>query len=215
MTANHGLRLLNTFYRYEVNLVWVWRGWEVLIISSSMSPGRNPLKILRLCPVPTASEWWYGMVLWHYDCQPWLKAFKHFLYVWSESGMSMKWMGGPNHILQHVPKEKPTENPTTVPTPSRVMVWCCTLMATHHTWNMLNTFYMYELDLILVWRGWEVLIISYSMSPGRNPLKILRLCPLLQSDGNGMVWCCGIMTASHGWRLLNTFYRYEVNLVWV
>ena len=32
-------------------------------------------------------------------------------------------MGGPNHILQHVPSEKPTENPTTVPTPSRVMVW--------------------------------------------------------------------------------------------
>ena len=32
-------------------------------------------------------------------------------------------MGGPNHILQHVPSEKPTENPTTVPTPSRAMVW--------------------------------------------------------------------------------------------
>ena len=110
MTASHGWRLLNTFYRYEVNLVRVWSGWAVLIISYSMSPRRNPLKILRLCPVPTASEWWYGMVLWHYDCQPWLKAFKHFLYVWSESGMSMKWMGGPNHILQHVPKEKPTEN---------------------------------------------------------------------------------------------------------
>ena len=31
----------------------------------------------------------------------------------------MKWMGGRNHILQHVPNEKPTENPTTVPTPSR------------------------------------------------------------------------------------------------
>ena len=37
--------------------------------------------------------------------------------------MSMKWMGGPNHILQHVPSEKPTQNPTTVPTPSRVLVW--------------------------------------------------------------------------------------------
>jgi len=38
--------------------------------------------------------------------------------------MNMKLMGGPNHILQHVPSEKPTENPTTVPTPSKVMVWC-------------------------------------------------------------------------------------------
>ena len=29
---------------------------------------------------PTPSRGWYGMVWWHYDCQPWLKAFKHFLY---------------------------------------------------------------------------------------------------------------------------------------
>jgi len=33
--------------------------------------------ILR--PSPPLLEGWYGMVLWHYDCQPWLKAFKHFL----------------------------------------------------------------------------------------------------------------------------------------
>ena len=38
----------NTFYMYKVNLVWVWRGWEVAIISYSMSPGRNLLKILPL-----------------------------------------------------------------------------------------------------------------------------------------------------------------------
>ena len=76
MAASHGWRLLNTFHRYEVNLVWVWSGWEVPIISYSMSPVRTPLKILRLAQ---PLEWWYSMVLWHYDCQPWLKAFKHFL----------------------------------------------------------------------------------------------------------------------------------------
>ena len=36
-------------------------------------------------------------------------------------------MGGPNHILQHVPNElaneTPTENPTTGPTPFKVMLW--------------------------------------------------------------------------------------------
>ena len=85
--------------------------------------GRNmqPRKILRLCPLPL--EWWYGMVLHPYGHPPHIKHFKHLFYVWSESGMSMKWMGGPNHILQHVPREKPTENPTTVPTPFRMMVW--------------------------------------------------------------------------------------------
>ena len=77
ITASHGWRLLNTFYRYEVDLVWVWSGWEVLIISYSMSPVRTPLRILRLAH--SLLEWWYSMVLWQYGCQPWLKAFKHFL----------------------------------------------------------------------------------------------------------------------------------------
>ena len=36
--------------------------------------------------------------------------------------MSMKWMGGLNHILQHVPSENPTQIPTTQPTPLGVMV---------------------------------------------------------------------------------------------
>ena len=34
--------------------------------------------------------------------------------------MSMKWMGGSNYILHHVPSENPTQNPTTTthqPTP--------------------------------------------------------------------------------------------------
>jgi hypothetical protein len=90
MTASHGWRLLNTFYMYEMNLVRVWRGRGVAIISYSMSPVRNHDKILR--PSPPLLEWWYGMVLWHYDCQPWLKAFTHFLCVWNESGKSMKWI---------------------------------------------------------------------------------------------------------------------------
>ena len=37
--------------------------------------------------------------------------------------MSMQGMGGPNHILQHIPSENPTQNPTTQPTPFGVMVW--------------------------------------------------------------------------------------------
>ena len=90
MAASHGWSLLNTFYRYEVDLVWVWSGCEVLIISYSMSPVRTPLRILRLAH--SLLEWWYSMVLWQYGCQPWLKAFKHFLYVWSGSGVSMKWI---------------------------------------------------------------------------------------------------------------------------
>ena len=57
-----------------------------------------------------------------YDCSPQIKYVKHLLYVCTGSGESMQGMGGPNHILQHVPSENPTENPTTGPTPLGVMV---------------------------------------------------------------------------------------------
>jgi len=124
MTTSHGWRLLNTLYRCEVNLVRVWRGWEVPIISYSMSPVRNHDKILR--PSPHLLEWWYGMVLWHYDYQPWLKAFKHI--------------------------------------------------------------YRYEVNLVRVWRGWEVVIISYSMSPVRNYDKIL-----LRPSPHLLEWWYGIV----------------------
>jgi hypothetical protein len=65
----------------------------------------------------------------------------------------MKWMGGCNHILQHVPSEKLTENPTTGPPPFGVMVWCCGIMTASHGRRLLNTFYRYEVNLVWVWSG--------------------------------------------------------------
>ena len=61
-----------------------------------------------------------GMVFHPYGHPPQIKHAKHLLYVWSGSGMSMKWMGGRNHILQHV---RCTQYPTTQSTPFRLMVW--------------------------------------------------------------------------------------------
>jgi hypothetical protein len=74
---------------------------------------------------------------------------------------------------------------------------------------MSNAFYMYEVDLVWVCRGWEVPIISYSMSPVRNPLKILQ-------PSRVMVWY-GVAplrppTTYKAWQTLS---MYEVNLVWV
>ena len=48
-----------------------------------------------------------------YDCPPHKKYVKHLVFVWSGSGVSIQGLGGPNHILQHVPSENPTLNPTT------------------------------------------------------------------------------------------------------
>jgi hypothetical protein len=112
---------------------------------------------------------------------------------------SLRWDGTHTHI----PKQcRHTQYHSQAPTHSNTTDYYSLLP---------DTFYMYEVSLVLVWRGWEVAIISYSMSPVRNHDKILRPSHPFYSDG--MVWCCGIMTTIHGWRLLNTLYRYEVNLV--
>ena len=34
-----------------------------------------------------------------YDCPPHIKYVKRFIYVWSRSGMSIKWMRGPYHYI--------------------------------------------------------------------------------------------------------------------
>jgi len=92
-------------------------------------------------PAHPFTEWWYGMVLHPYGHPLHIKHAKHLLYVWTGFCISMKGMGGPNHILQHVPREKPTENPTTVPTPSRDgMVWCCGIMTASHGWRLFKHF---------------------------------------------------------------------------
>jgi hypothetical protein len=41
-------------------------------------------------------------------------------------------MGGPNHILQHVPSENPTENPTTQPTLLDVDIGSVDLFQVHY-----------------------------------------------------------------------------------
>ena len=97
---------------YEVDLVWVCREWEDLSKQNSNISAKN-WDLSPLLRLPLA-EWWYGMVLHPYGHPPHIKHAKHLIYVWSGSGMSMKWMGSPKHILQHVPCEKPTQNPMTV-----------------------------------------------------------------------------------------------------
>ena len=70
--------------KYVKLLLYVWTGSGVSMQGMGGPnhilqhvPSENPLKILRLAQ--PLLEWWYSMVLWHYGCQPWLKAFKHFL----------------------------------------------------------------------------------------------------------------------------------------
>ena len=119
-----------------MSMKWIGGPNYILQLVPSEKPTQYPTTQLTL------AEWWYGMVLHPYSHPPHIKHAKHLLYyVWIQSGMSMKWMGGPNHILQHVPSEKPTENPTTVGPPTKYWVrWVCwsSLLAAIPEWTVPN-----------------------------------------------------------------------------
>jgi len=55
-------------------------------------PSENPTQNPTTGPPPFGVMVWYGMVMWQYDCQPWLMAFRPFYMYEGGSGMSMKWM---------------------------------------------------------------------------------------------------------------------------
>ena len=112
----HAKRLLYVWDGFGMSMTWM-RGpyhyitvWYMSKIYTLTSHLQTWPRLLWRCGVRTQS----------YDCPPHMKYVKHLLYVWSGSGISIKWMGGPNHILQHVTCEKPTQNPRTL---SKVMVW--------------------------------------------------------------------------------------------
>jgi hypothetical protein len=149
-----------------------------------------------------------------YDCPPHIKYVKRFIYVWSRSGMSIKWMRGPHHYITSMIHVKNLRSH--LQTLPRLLWWQGVRTQSYDCPPLIK----YVKRLLFVWsgsgmsmQGWEVPIISYSMSPVRNPLKILQPSPPF----GAMVWYGVVanMTASHGWRIYNTFYRYEVNLAWV
>jgi hypothetical protein len=109
-----------THIKYVKHLVYVWSGSGMSMKGMGGPnhilqhvPSENPTENPTTGPPPFRVR--HSMVLWHSGHPPHIKYVKHLSYVWSGSGMSMRWMGGPNHILQHVPSENPTEVPTTVP----------------------------------------------------------------------------------------------------
>jgi len=83
-------------------------GWE-LHNSNIWAKNCPPPPLLRL---PLLAEWWYGIMLHPYGHPPHIKHAKHLYMYEVDLVWVMKWIGGCNHILQHVPSEKPTLNST-------------------------------------------------------------------------------------------------------
>jgi hypothetical protein len=81
-----------------------------------------------------------------------------------------------------------------------------------------ETLYIYEEDLLWVWRGWGASIITYSMIQVRNQETLLVLMPppcVKPSIYQCGVASCILMTTSHNGRCWNTSYMYEEDLPWV
>ena len=64
-----------------------------------------------------------GVRTYSYDCPSHTKHVKHLLYVWSWSGMSMKWMRGPYHYIIATFELKTETTSSSKAATCRVMVW--------------------------------------------------------------------------------------------
>ena len=105
MTVIHSRKCWNTLYMYEVDLIWVWSGVGVVIITYSTiqwETKRIPYYHFSLS---------IRLGLHPYDHQPQYKVLKHIIHVWSRPDMCMKWVRCLNRILTHATSEKRRESP--------------------------------------------------------------------------------------------------------
>jgi hypothetical protein len=126
----------------------------------------------------------------------------------------MKWSGCLNHNLTHATSVVPTHSPTPLWLwAQQISGWGCILMTPSRTpWN---TLYMYKVDLIWVWSGWVVLIITYSTLQVRNRVNCLLPTTATVTVQQISGWSHILMTPSHSSRRGNTLYMYGVDLPWV
>ena len=123
MAAIHYWRCWNTLYMHELDLLWVWRGLGVLIITYHDRSGKENI---LLPPLWLWDQVCIRLELHPYGCNPLLKELKHFIYAWARLAMSMKCVRFLNQNLQHDRSGKPREYPTSstvIVGPSIYQVW--------------------------------------------------------------------------------------------
>jgi hypothetical protein len=86
----------------------------------------------------------------------------------------------------------------------------CILMTTSHSSRCWKSLYMYEDDLLWVWRWLGFSIIFNSRTPWQNQENLLRVL-VLPLPRVGFI----LMTTSHSSRCWKSLYMYEEDLLWV
>ena len=108
MTTSHSSRCWNTLYKYKVDIdmLWVWSGWDAPIIINSMIQVRNQVNHLlaSLCCEPSIYQ--VGVV--PLFSRRWKTTYmyeEHLLWVWSVWGVLIirnsrtPWQNQVNHLL--------------------------------------------------------------------------------------------------------------------
>ena len=106
--TSHSSRCWNTLYKYKVDIdmLWVWSGWDAPIIINSMIQVRNQVNHLlaSLCCEPSIYQ--VGVVPQYSRC--WKTKYmyeEHLLWVWSVWGVLIirnsrtPWQNQVNHLL--------------------------------------------------------------------------------------------------------------------
>jgi phosphomannomutase len=192
MTASHNRRYWNTLYMYEDSLLWVWHAWGAAIIIYSLiqvqvrNPSESPTIDSTSLP-EQISVWGCIHMTASHNRRYWNTLYMYednLLWVWSGWGAAII-------IYSLIQVRNPSESPTTDSTslPEQILVWGCIHMTASHNRRYWNALYMYEVDLLWVWSGWDAAIIIYSLIQVRNRVNHLVLLILHLSQSR---YQCGV-----------------------
>jgi hypothetical protein len=156
MTASHGRSCWNSLHVYEVDLIWVWSVWGVLIINYSMA--KRWITYCHHCAVRPSIHQVGVASLWPLATVAGAETL--YIYIWRRSNMSsMKWVRCSYHITYSTLQVRNRENLLLLPVDVRPIIhqvrvaslWPLAALEGAETLYvcMIKTSYEYELEMVL------------------------------------------------------------------
>jgi hypothetical protein len=159
-------------YIYIIDLIWVWSGWRVSIITCSILQVRTQVNVL-LSPLCVSqakhvlSVWGWILMTTSQSSRFWIVLCMYkedLLWVWKEWGAS----------IIRTKRDPPTTPRRSILRSQRQISECGGILMTSsrcsRCWIAL---FMYKEDLLWVWSGWGASIITYSILQVRTQVNCL------------------------------------------
>ena len=151
--------LKHIIYVYEVDLIWVWSGWGILIISHSIYKWETEW-ITSITETSTLSDqislWGWILMIPGQSGRCW-----NTLYIYKVN-LQWVWSGWDAPITTHsmLQVQEQERNWVYLLPDQAKSGWGCILMIAGHSGGCWNTVYMYNKDLVWVWSDLGVSIIT-------------------------------------------------------